>query len=235
MKRILFIAILFVMPFLLKAQVIELPKIKVPGLKWETAYQFDKVNHLKVDYYDKKGRLKQSHDYEIYYQQNGKDFCVKLITGKTDIETVFDLKNESVVQTFSSKGTESMYNATRFTFPDESKAKRIELKPTGEKREILGLECEAFIYTLRNQTGKAWIAASEQMSNDYGIFRASKMGMFHNTLSTGGFVMEIETEDTNGNRTLMQTISLRNNASYKATFDGVNMGTAINKVSYFNF
>jgi hypothetical protein len=64
---------------------------------------------------------------------------------KTDIETVFDLKNESVVQTFSSKGTESMYNATRFTFPDESKAKRIELKPTGEKREILGLECEAFI------------------------------------------------------------------------------------------
>ena len=113
MKRVLFIAILFVMPFLLQAQLIELPKMKVPGLKWETAYQFDKVNHLKVDYYDKKGRLKQSHDYEIYYQQNGKDFCVKLITGKTDIETVFDLKNESVVQTFSSKGTESMYNATR--------------------------------------------------------------------------------------------------------------------------
>ena len=35
MKRILFIAILFVMPFLLQAQLIELPKMKVPGLKWK--------------------------------------------------------------------------------------------------------------------------------------------------------------------------------------------------------
>ena len=82
MRRILFSAILFLMPFLLQAQLIELPKIKVPGLKWETAYQFDKVNRLKVDYYDKKGRLKQSHDYEIYYQQSGKSFYVcKKISG----------------------------------------------------------------------------------------------------------------------------------------------------------
>ncbi|MBN2765967.1 MAG: hypothetical protein JXR27_06300 [Paludibacteraceae bacterium] len=235
MKRILFLSCALIISLLMEAQLIELPKVTVPGLKWEKIYQFDRVNHFKVDYYDKKGKIRQSHDYDIYYQQNGKDFCVKLITGKTDIETVFDLKNESAVQIFSSKGTEPMYNATRFTYPDEKKAKRIDLKPTGETREIMGIMCEAYIYTLKKQNGKAWIAKNKKTSNDYGIFRASKMGMFHNTLETGGFVMEIESEDTKGVRTMMQTISLDKKTNYSVSFDGVNMGTSINKVSYFNF
>ena len=235
MKQKLFVIYLFFVPFILNAQLIELPKITVPGLKWEISYHFDRVNYMKVDYYDKKGNIKQSHDYEIYFQQDGKDFCVKLITGRTDIESVFDLTNQSVIQKFSSKGTEPMYNATRFMFPQENKIKTIDLKATGEKREILGIMCEAYIYTLKKQTGKAWIAPDKQMSNDYGIFRASKMGMFHNTLSTGGFVMEIESEDTSGIRTMMQTISLENKADYTVSFDGVNMGTSINKASYFNF
>jgi len=47
--------------------------------------------------------------------------------------------------------------------------------------------------------------------------------------------MEMTTEDTRGGKTLMKTISLRNNENYTADFKKAEMTTAINKVSYFKF
>jgi len=61
------------------------------------------------------------------------------------------------------------------------------------------------------------------------------MAALHNTLSVGGFVMEMTTEDARGGKTLMKTISLSNNENYSADFKKVEMTTAINKVNYYTF
>ena len=61
------------------------------------------------------------------------------------------------------------------------------------------------------------------------------MAALHNTLSVGGFVMEMTTEDAKGGKTVMTTISLKNNEKHTANFKDVEMGTAINKTNYFIF
>jgi hypothetical protein len=57
----------------------------------------------------------------------------------------------------------------------------------------------------------------------------------HNTLSVAGFVMEMTTEDANGGKTLMKTVSLQNDGKYTVDLKGVEMNTSINKVNYFTF
>lgn len=80
-----------------------------------------------------------------------------------------------------------------------------------------------------------WITDEVKLSNDIGVFRAAKMAAIHNTLSVGGFVMEMTTEDVNGGKTLMKTISLFNNESYTADFSNAQMSYAINKINYYTF
>jgi len=61
------------------------------------------------------------------------------------------------------------------------------------------------------------------------------MAAIHNTLSVEGFVMEMTTEDKTGSKTLMTTVSIKNNEKYTVSLKGVEMSTAINKVNYYKF
>ncbi len=73
------------------------------------------------------------------------------------------------------------------------------------------------------------------MPNDIGVFRACKMAAKHNTLSVPGFVMEMTTEDENGGKTLMKTVSLQNDENYSIDLKNVEMTVAVNKVNYYTF
>jgi hypothetical protein len=68
-----------------------------------------------------------------------------------------------------------------------------------------------------------------------GVFRAAKMASLHNTLSVGGFVMGMTTEDSKDGKTLMKTISLNNAENYTIDLNGVKINSAINKVNYYTF
>jgi len=212
-------------------------QLKAPGVKWDESYSFTKSNKFKVDFYDKKGNLMRSLDYQTHYQADGKNFDVRMMAKNkaNNIETVFDLTNEVCVQVFGAGSEMSMYNAGRFKYPEEAELKKLQLVETTETKEILGYKCKKYTYTYKKIWGEAWLTDEITQSNDYGLFRAAKMAALHNTLSVGGFVMEMTTEDSTGAKTLMRTVSLGNDEPYTVSFKDVKMGTAINKVNYYTF
>jgi hypothetical protein len=195
------------------------------------------VNKFKVDFFDKKGKLMRAMSYQTCYQTSGNDFNVMLVDdGRgNNTETIFDLKNEVAIQIFKSKNVAYMHNAGRFKYPEGSEIKRLELVPTAETKQILGYTCKKYTYTYKKIFGECWITDEVKISNDHGIFRAAKMAALHNTLSVGGFVMEMTTEDTTGAKTVMSTLSLQNKQNYNVDLKKVEMSTAINKVNYYTF
>lgn len=231
----LFIFVLAILPAY--NQIIKTPQIKVPRLKWESIYVFDKSNSFKVDFYAKNNELMRSLNYKTYFQAKGENFSVKMLSEKGNgVETVFDKKNEVAIQIWGSGGnTKPYYNAGGFKYPTDTELKKLEIVPTNESKLILGYKCRKFTYTYKKIFGEVWITDQVTLSNDYGIFRAAKMAALHNTLSMSGFVIEMTTEDAKGGKTVMQTTSLNNSEKYSISFDGVDMNTAINKVNYFSF
>jgi hypothetical protein len=213
-------------------------QIKAPGVKWDESYSFDKCNTFKIEFYAKGNELMRTMQYKTYYKSESENFVVKLVTdGKGNgMETVIDKKNEIAIQIMGTGGNaKPYYNAGGYKYPAEADLKKLEIVPTSETKQILGLTCKKYTYTFKKIFGEVWITDQITLSNDVGVFRAAKMAAKHNTLSMGGFVMEMTTEDSGGGKTLMKTVSLKNSEKYTVELKGVEMNTAINKVNYFTF
>lgn len=213
-------------------------QLKVPGVKWAELYSFDKCNVFKIQFYAKNNELMRTMDYKTYYQSSGDDFDIKLVSnGKgSGMETIIDKKNEVAIQIFGSgSGATPYYNTGGYKYPSEAELKKLEIIPVDETKQILGFDCRKYTYTYKKIFGEVWITDQVNLSNDLGIFRAAKMASLHNTLSVGGFVMEMTTEDAKGGKTIMTTVSLKNTEKYSVNLKSVEMNTAINKVNYFTF
>lgn len=234
MKKPAFLFFILLYSFVSNAQL----QLKAPGVKWDENYSFDKCNEFRMEFYAKNHELMRTMQYKTYYQSNSDNFLVKLVDdGRGHVmQTVFDKKNAIAIQIIEGGGsTEPFYNAGAYKYPEESALKKLELIPTDETKEILGFSCKKYTYTYKKIFGEVWITDQVDLSNDFGIFRAAKMSALHNTLSVGGFVMEMTSEDTKGGKTVMKTASLKNNEPYQVDLKGVKMNTAINKANYFSF
>lgn len=236
MKKINFVLISIFVSFIFTAGLIAQVKIKTPGLNWEKSYTFDQCNTFEVVFYNKKSEPVKKLAYKTRYQSKGKDFSVKLfdLSRNYELETVFDLKNEVAIQIWKT-GTQPYYNAGGFKYPSEKDLKQLVLTPTAETQQILGYNCTKYTFQYKKIMGEVWITNEVQLTNDVGIFRAAKMSSLHNTLSAGGFVMEITSRDSKGGKTVMKTITLQEVEKHVVDFDGVDMNTAVNKVNYFTF
>lgn len=213
-------------------------QLKAPGVKWDESYSFDLCNVFQIEFYAKNNELMRTRQYKTYYQSDGSNFVVKLVTDAkgSGMETILDKKNEVAIQIFGSGGdAKPYYNAGGYKYPEEADLKKLEIVATAETKDILGYSCKKYTYTYKKIFGEVWITDQINLSNDLGIFRAAKMAALHNTLSMGGFVMEMTTEDAKGGKTLMKTVSLKNAEKYTINLKGAEMGTAINKVNYFTF
>ena len=204
-------------------------------VKWEETYSFDKSNVFLVEFFAKGNELMRTMDVKIHYQASGENFDVKMMMKGNTAETIIDKKNELAVQIFGAGSSTPMYNAGGFKYPTPEELKQLQLVPTEEIREILGFSCKKYTYTHKKIFGEVWLTDAVNLSNDIGVFRAGKMAALHNTLSVPGFVMEMTTEDEKGGKTLMKTISLRNNENYTVDLKGVEMSVALNKVNYYTF
>jgi len=211
-------------------------QLKAPGVKWDESYSFDMYNAFKIEFYAKDNELMRTMQYRTYYQSDGENFDVKYVTdGKgMGFETVMDKKNQVGIQVFGNLGGASTtYNAGGYKYPADDDLKKLEIVPASETKQICGITCKKYTYTYLKIFGEVWLTDEITLPNDLGMFRACKMAAKHNTLSVPGFVMEMTTEDAKGGKTLMTTVSLKNTEKYSVSFKGVNMSTAINKVSYF--
>jgi hypothetical protein len=231
MKRILSFLV-----FVLIIQAVN-AQLKAPGVKWDDTYTFDKCNVLKIEFYAKGNELMRTLDYKTHYQSSGESFSIVSTNPKSSdrSETLIDKKHEVAIQSYKSGNTYMMCNAGGYKMPAEADLKKLDLVPTNETKQIAGYNCKKYTYTYKKIFGEVWITEEVKLSNDLGIFRAAKMAALHNTLSVGGFVMEMTTEDVKGGKTLMKTISINNNESYTADYTKVDMTTAINKVNYYTF
>jgi hypothetical protein len=213
-------------------------KISAPGVKWENYYSFDMSNEFKVDFYAKNNELMRSMHYKTHYQSNGENFLIRLVDdGRGNyFKTIMDKKNEVAVQIIGSVGGPApFYNASAYKYPDQKDQKRLELTPTTETKQILGFNCIKYTYTYKKISGEAWITEQISLSNDVGIFRSAKMSALHNTLSVGGFVLEMTSVDASGAKTIMKTVSIKNSERYSEDLKGVEMNTSINKPNYFSY
>lgn len=208
------------------------------AVKYEESYSFDRCNNFQIEFYAKNNELMRTGKYQTCYQSDGENFIVRQITqGRgMGIETIIDKKNNVAIQMFGTGGNaKPTYNAGGFKYPEGPDLKKLDLVPTTETRQILGLNCKKYTYTYKKIFGEVWITDQVKTANDLGVFRACKMAALHNTLSVPGFVMEMTTEDAKGGKTLMKTISLSNNEKYVVDLKGVEMSKAINKINYYTF
>ena len=229
--------IIFMMMFAVISTYAKLP-LKPSGVKWDESYSFDKCNAFKIEFYAKNNDLRRTQEVKTYYQSDGENFVVKFLSDikGNGIETVIDKKNEVGIQIFGTGGGATPnYNTGGYKYPTEKELKKLEIVPTSETKQILGFICKKYTYTYKKIFGEVWITDQISLPNDVGVFRACKMAALHNTLSVAGFVMEMTTEDATGGKTLMKTVSLKNDEKYTLDLKGVKMGTAINKVNYFVF
>jgi hypothetical protein len=234
MKKPIF---LFIQMFLVQFSFAQL-QLKAPGVKWDESYQFDQCNVFQVEAYAKNNELMRTMNFKINYQSEGKNFVIRYITQSkgNGMETILDQSNEVAIQIMGTGGGATpYYNATVYKFPEEADLKKLEIISTSETKEILGYSCKKYTYTYKKIFGEVWITDQISTSNDLGIFRAAKMAALHNTLSVGGFVMEMTSEDAKGGKTLMKTISLKNKEEYTIDLKGVEMNTSVNKVNYYTF
>lgn len=234
MKKTVFFGLMLLSPLLANTQ----KQLTVSSVKWDESYTFDKSNVFKMEFYDKNKILMQTGDYITNYQSAGQNFVVRYIPQKAGngIETVIDKKNEVAIQIIGTGGASSpYYSAGGFKYPTENELKKLEISPTEETKKIAGYICKKYTYTHKKIFGEVWITDKITLPNDVGVFRACKMAAIHNTLSVEGFVMEMTTEDKTGSKTLMTTVSVKNNEKYTVSLKGVDMGTAINKVNYYKF
>jgi hypothetical protein len=211
---------------------------KAQSLKWDESYSFDKCNNFQIEFYARNNELMRTGKYQTCYRSDGENFVVRTITEVRGMgmETVIDKKNNIAIQIFGTGGgARPTYNAGGFKYPDETELKKLDLVPTMETKQILGLNCKKYTYTYKKIFGEVWITDQVTISNDLGVFRACKMAALHNTLSVSGFVMEMTTEDAKGGKTLMKTLSLMNDEMYIVDLKGVEMSKAINKVNYYIF
>jgi hypothetical protein len=204
-------------------------------VKYEEKYSFDKCNVFVIEFYAKGNELMRTMDARIYYQSNGDNFDVKMMMKGNVTETVIDKKNELAVQIFGAGGPTPMYNAGGYKYPAPEDLKKLDIVPTDEVKQILGITCKKYTYIYKKIFGEVWLTDQVTLPNDIGIFRAGKMAALHNTLSVPGFVMEMTTEDEKGGKTLMKTVSLQNDEKYTVDLTGVEMTVAVNKVNYFTF
>jgi hypothetical protein len=214
------------------------PALKAPGVKWDESYGFDQCNIFQIEFYAKDNELMRTRQFKTYYQSDGVNFVVKLVTDVkgNGMETILDKKNEVAIQILGSGGeAKPYYNAGGYKYPEDADLKKLEIIPSSEMKDILGYPCKKYTYIYKKIFGEIWITDQITLPNDLGVFRAAKMAALHNTLSVGGFVMEMTTEDAKGGKTLMKTISLKNTEKYSINLKDVEMNTAINKVNYYTF
>jgi len=234
MKKLTILLLILVTVSATQAQL----QLKPAGVKWDASYSFEKSNEFVMEFYARNNELMRTMHYNTYYNPDNENFLVKLVNNGrgTGMETVLDKKNMVAIQIMGTGGeTKPYYNAGGFKYPEGDEIKMLEIIPTTETREILGFTCRKYTYTYKKVFGEVWITDQVKLSNDLGIFRAAKMAALHNTLSIGGFVMEMTSEDAKGGKTLMKTVSLQHDEKYTVDLTGVEMNTAINKVNYFTF
>jgi hypothetical protein len=213
-------------------------QLKAPGVKWDESYSFDQYNAFQIEFYAKNNELMRTQKIKTFYQTNGENFAVQFISEMKGggVKTILDKKNEVAIQIFGEGGgAKPFYNAGGYKYPEVADLKKLEIVPTSESKDILGYPCRKYTYTYKKIFGEVWITDQVKMPNDLGVFRAAKMAALHNTLSVEGFVMEMTTEDAKGGKTLMKTVSLKNQENNTFDLKGVEISTAINKVNYFTF
>ncbi len=213
-------------------------QLKAPGVKWDDSYSFDQYNSFQIEFYAKDHELMRTQKIKTYYQTDGENFAVQFISEMKSggMKTILDKKNEVAVQIIGEGGgANPYYNTGGFKYPETADLKKLEIVATNETKDILGYTCKKYTYTHKKIFGEIWITDQVKMPNDLGVFRAAKMAALHNTLSVDGFVMEMTTEDSRGGKTLMKTVSLKNQETNTFDLKGVEMNTAINKVNYFTF
>ncbi len=210
-------------------------QFKASGVKWDESYTFDLNNVTKIEFYQN-GKLMRTMTYRTCYQSDGDNFDVKYMPEGRGMafETILDKKNQVGIQIMGvPQAPNTTYNAGAYKYVPDNELKKLDLVATSETKSIAGFNCKKYTYTYQKIFGEVWITDEVNLSNDLGMFRSCKMIAKHNTLSVPGFVMEMTTEDAKGGKTLMTTVSLKNQEKYTVNLKGVDMSTAINKVSYF--
>ena len=228
-------ALLILITFVLLLTSSNLPLIP-SGLQWEEVYNFDRSNAFVMEFYAKNNELMRSVNIRTNYQSDGENYAVNMMVKGNGTETIIDKKNEVAIQIFGmGEGAVPMYNAGGYKYPSAEDLKKLEILPTEETKVMLGFSCKKYTYTYKKIFGEVWRTDKFTLPNDIGVFRACKMAAKHNTLSVPGFVMEMTTEDENGGKTLMKTVSLQNDEKYSINLKDVEMTVAVNKVNYYTF
>lgn len=235
MKKIFSLLIAF-LPLLMAIQAkaqLDVSK-HIPGVKYEKSYSFDICTEIDIDFYTKKGALQMTIPYWIFYKPDFQQICVKHQRGNTVYQTLFDLPNNNCLILLGDE--DQIMGSTSVMKDNTGRAlKKLNLTATSENKQVAGFNCTKYTFDAPEFSGEMWITKElNDLPNDVGVLKASKMGKYYQELSADGFVLEITSITPKGKKTVMKTKAVKQS---KKSFVKIpdDFGVAVNKIDYYEY
>lgn len=230
-KTITLILVFLVCAFSGNAQ-IDLSK-KIPGIKYESSYQFTAAIEMEIDFYSSKGKLQETIPYFSHYTPDFQYIDIKHRRGNTVYQTLFDIPNNNCLIVLG-EGNDAMGSASVMKSNEGRTLKTLSLTETSETKAIAGKTCKKYTFDVPEFSGEMWITSQVNLPNDVGILKASKMGKYYQILSVQGFVMEITSLTPKNRKAVMKTLALKPSETLKVSIPE-EFGRAINKIDYYDY
>jgi hypothetical protein len=230
-KPIISMLVLIMCGFSTIAQ-IDLSK-KIPGIKYEDAYNFEAAIDMQIDFYNPRGNLQESIPYFSHYTNDYRHINIKHKRGSTVYQTIFDMPNHNCLIILG-EGVQVMGSAAAMKDNEGRALKTLPLTKTEETKTIAGKTCSQYTFDVPEFKGEMWIADEVSLPNDVGIWKASKLGKYYQQLPEVGFVMEITSTTPKNRKTVMKTLGFHQSKALKVAIPA-EFGRAINKVDYYEY
>lgn len=206
---------------------------KIPGIKYESSYNFDSEIEMEMDFFKKNGKHQMTIPYKSYFSNDYNYICIKILRGSTVYQTLFDLPNNNCLILLG-EGKSLQGSAAVMKDNEGRELRELPLTKTNKTKEILGYECTLYTFNTSKINGEIWTTTAIDFPNDVGVLKASKMGIYYEKVPVDGFVLEITSTTTRGKKTVMKTTAIHKNKAHNINLPN-EMGVAINKIDYYNY
>lgn len=205
------------------------------NVDYETNYSFDAYIQMEITNYKKNGKLDNEMLYDSYIHKEDADYAMEFSSDGDKSTIIFDTKNSAMLILTESNGEKSGFATTIDpeavaekveAYADESDMEPMNMKKTGNTKNILGYSCDE--YLVEDEDGEAHMWVSEklgkEMRKEWMNNQQAFGAIFTQAYALNGMVLEYDFLDKDkGDKTVMQVTKIDLNYSHKVSTDGYNI------------
>jgi hypothetical protein len=191
----------------------------------EDQYNFQHSIDMKIDLYDKKGKLEQTMDYTYFLSDDGSLFGMEGGAQGMTMKVVYELESHRMISMTNSSGTKMGFvmDASNTADVEDTDAEPT-FRKTGQEREILGRDCEEWVSDEDGYHYQVWITKDNRLAFSHAFSEMSKASKSSGSGYANypeGFLMEmISTDQKSGEKTVMTVTKINEDQASSITTEG---------------